>query len=390
MSLLSSDSSYPVTFIIDSLGAGGSERSLVELLPFYVRDGIDPVVISLEGTKNGFEEDVRDQGVDLYILDGLSPLQQLWATRRFLAEKKPALLHTTLYKANLIGRFAALGTGIPVLTSLVNTSYEDFRINNDPNLTPWKVEVVRIIDQTTSLLNTHFHAVAHTVKASAIEKLGIPPEKITVVERGRPSSTFTPPSQEERTQIRSQYGLDGEFLLLSVGRHEYQKNQIVMLKAMAHIAQSHPNVCLWIAGKEGNATSALREAICDMNLEGRVKLLGFRDDVHRLLSAADLFVFPSISEGLSGAVVEALAMQLPVICADIPALREIVEEGGNALTAPPHNHEILSRHIQTLVADKDRLRAFGARSREIFEHRFTIESTSRRMINMYSRVWNRS
>lgn len=118
----------------------------------------------------------------------------------------------------------------------------------------------------------------------------------------------------------------------------------------------------------------------------QVWFLGHREDVPDLLAAADLFVFLSLWEGLGGAVIEAMALGLPVVASDIPALREVLEVDRNATLVPPGSPRDLAGAITPLLDDQGRAKAFGARSRQIFEARFTLDRCTERMAALYERV----
>ena len=104
------------------------------------------------------------------------------------------------------------------------------------------------------------------------------------------------------------------------------------------------------------------------------------------MAAADLFVFPSLYEGLGCALIEAMALRLPIVASDIPVLHEVVEKGQNALLVQPASPVKLARAIETLLNDEDRTSEFGRRSREIFEERFTLEQSTQRMIELYHKI----
>ena len=121
--------------------------------------------------------------------------------------------------------------------------------------------------------------------------------------------------------------------------------------------------------------------------EARVRFLGHRSDVPELLAAADLFVFPSLFEGLPGAVIEAMALALPVVAADIPAVREVVEPGGSAVLVPTRDSAALAEALGSLLEDAERRESFGRRGREIFEERFTLAQSAEKMISFYRGLW---
>lgn len=118
--------------------------------------------------------------------------------------------------------------------------------------------------------------------------------------------------------------------------------------------------------------------------------MGHRDDVPDLLAAADLFVFPSLFEGLGGALIEAMALGLPIVASDLDAVREVVDEGRNAVLVPPASSRALADAIVMVLDDRRKAAAFGARSRVIFAERFTSDRSVARMIALYRDVVRKS
>jgi glycosyltransferase involved in cell wall biosynthesis len=376
--------SLRVLFVINGLGTGGAERSLAEMLPIFVREGVEPIVATLRRRSDGVEGWVRSEGYDVRLVDGARWPARLRGVRKLIRSECPDLVHTAIFEADVAGRIAAWGTGVPVLTSLVNTSYTKERLA-DPRVGRTKLAAVRLIDAWTSRhLTHHFHAITKAVKDAAVSSLGIPPQRITVVERGRDPARLGSPDAERRRCARQSLGIseDAE-VLVNVGRQEYQKGQRLLLEAMASLARSRNHVVLLIAGREGHASAELKELHDKLGLAGRVRFLGHRPDVPELLAAADAFVFPSLYEGLGGAVLEAMALGLPVIASNLPALREVVDDGRSGLLVPPCSAQAIVDAVTTVLAAPHQGRAMGSRGRAIFEERFTLERSARRMLALY-------
>ena len=380
-----------LVYLINGLGAGGAERSLAELLPFYGRAGIETTVVCLTATAIGVESDVRVSGCDLVFLPGRRLPQWTHSFRALIRAHRPDLIHTTLADANLVGRVGSAGTGIPVLTSLVNTPYVAARAK-DKRLRPWKVRIVREVDGWTARnLTTHFHALTHAVRDAYVETLRIPRDRITVIARGRDTVRLGVQTPERRRSVRHTLGLeDRHEVLINVARQEYQKGQRFLLEAFARLAASRPNLILLVAGRDGHQTPELRELHSRLGLGNRVRFLGHRTDIPDLLTASDIFVFPSLLEGLGGAVIEAMALGLPVIASDIPVLREVVEEGRTAELVEPESSIALAAAIESLLDDPGRRTAYGARAREVFAARFGIAQSAERMVEMYRAVASRT
>lgn len=377
-------------FVINSFGAGGAERSLVELLPKMEEHGIRPVVACLEYQDVGFEDEARMSGRDVRILEGNGRLGQIRSLRRVIRELRPSLVYTSLFDADIAGRLAAIGLDVPVMSLLANTAYDDARLA-DPNVNEKKLRLVQAVDGFTARhLTDHFHALSEAVKDSTVETLGVARNRISVVYRGRDGGRLGEAGTERRNRMRGALGLSEQTeVVLTVGRQEYQKGHKHLVSAFAGVASERPNAQLLIAGRQGHATNDLEGQIATLDLDQRVRLLGHRADVPDVLAAADLFVFPSVYEGLGGALIEALALGLPVVASDLPALREVVAENENALLVPPAQPEPLRAAIIELLGDPERLQGFGLRSREIFEERFQADAASEQFLALLESVARR-
>jgi len=314
---------------------------------------------------------------------------RLMALRRLIRKEQPDVVHTSLFEADVLGRIASIGLGSVVISSLVNTSYDPIRLHNR-DIKAVKLAAARTIDTWTArYLTAHFHAVSDAVKDAAVVTMRLPPDRITVIERGR-CGRFNEPSAQRRKIARLKLGLnETDEVIVNVGRQEYQKGQQYLLKAMVEVALRRPNTVLLIAGRQGHQSRRLEELRKELDLGDRVRLLGHREDVPDILTTADLFAFPSLYEGLGGALLEAMAFGLPIVATRLPAIGCVVEEGRNALLVERATVAPLAEAMIDLLADPDKAKAFGNRSREIFEARFTLDRCAARMIEFYRDIVTR-
>lgn len=377
-----------VLFVINGLGTGGAQRSLAEMLPGLLSRGISPMVVPLSRRQEGVEADVR-RLVEVQFLRSRRLAARALELRRIISRFHPDLIHTTISDSDFAGRLAALGTAVPVLTSLVNTPYVASRLK-DPNVRPLRLAAARLFDRATSRLTTHFHAITHAVKADAVQTLGIRPERITVIQRARDPARLGERTPARRAAARARLGLgQKDLIVINVARQEFQKGQRYLLDAFADVVAKHPDALLLIAGRAGLATADLKARAARSPAAPRIRFLGHRDDAPELLAAADVFAFPSLYEGLGGALIEAMALGLPIVASDIPAIREVVEVDGNAVLVPPADDVHLAAAIASLLADRQRREAYGRRSRSIFESRFGLEQSTAAMVRLYERVVGR-
>jgi glycosyltransferase involved in cell wall biosynthesis len=379
------DALVKVLYVINTLGTGGAERSLAEMLPGLANGGVDPVVAYLYPREHGVEAEIRGRGFRVVRLDADTFPGRVRELRALIARERPHLLHTTILESSLMGRIAALRTPTPVLTSLVNILYSEGRLS-DPHLRRWRVGVVRAVDAFTSrYLTDHFHAITGAVRREAAATMRIPPGRITVIERGRDPNRLGRSSPERRARVRRLLGLseDAE-ILISVGRQEYQKGHRTLLRALDFLAD-RPRLILLHAGRPGQETALLERMQRGLG-DNRVRFLGYREDLPDIMAGADLFVFPSMWEGLGGALIEAMALELPIVASRLDPVAEVVNEGVNALLVPPGEAAALARAIADLLDSPYQRREFGRSGRERFERLFTLDRSTRRMLDLYRRL----
>ncbi len=370
-------------FVINSFGAGGAERSLVELLPRFRSQGTTPIVACLDRSDVGFEDEVAAGGFDVRFLAASSRLGQIRDLRKVIKREQPSLVYTSLFDADLAGRIACIGIDVPVMSLLANTAYDAARLD-DPGVNANKLKIVKAVDGFTARhLTDHFHAVSQAVKDSTVETLGVERDRITVVYRGRDETRLGVPEPERRARTRTGLGIDDRTeMLITVGRQEYQKGHVHLVQAFSEVVRKRPDARLYIVGRDGHAAARIGGLIDELGVQDSVVRLGHRSDVPDLLAAADVFVFPSVYEGLGGALIEALGLGLPVVVSDLPALREVVIEGENGLVVPPADPDALTAALLELLDDPQRRSRFGRRGRQIFEQSFRAEDAAQRLFDL--------
>jgi glycosyltransferase involved in cell wall biosynthesis len=375
-----------VLYLIDSLIAGGAERSLAALAPHYARLGVRLDVAYLYERDNVWLPALRAAGAETVSLaGGGGRLGLIRRSARLLRERRPDVLHTTLFDADVTGRVASIGTRVPVVCSLVNAAYGPEQLA-DPALARWKVRAAQLVDLTTARRVTRFHAVSESVADAMAPRLKIPRTRIDVIPRGRDPEALGEPTPARRAAVRAALGAGPhDCLLLAVGRHEYQKGFDVLLHALAAVRDARPEVRLLLAGRTGAATAALEQLVASLGLGGAVELLGFRSDVADLLCAADAFVSASRWEGSPGGVLEAMALEAPIVATDIAPVREVLGDSGGAVLVPVDDAKALAAAVTAVLGDPrtgDRARA----ARERFRERYTIDRVAEQMVALYERA----
>lgn len=375
-----------VLHLIDGLGIGGTERSLVGNLSRLRDLGCQNIVGYLSGAGT-LVPDVEKNGATVIRLGGRGGRAgQFVRLLRVLRRERPDLLHTNLFWADQLGRVAGRLLGIPVVSTFVNTSYEPERLLDNPHLSPFKLGVVRRVDGLTARIGTHFIAVSATVAESNARWLHIERDRISVVHRGREVGAFAEPAQQARGAAAAEFGLTPDArVLLNVGRLSDQKGQRFLVEAMPTVLQRVPEAVLLIAG-EGRRREQLESRIAELTLGGSVRLLGNRRDVARLLAAADLFVFPSLFEGAAGAVIEAMLAGKAVLASDLPALRECLGDIHGSFFVPVGDVQGWAEGIIALLLDFAVLIQTGEMNRQLAQRMYNLDVSVKRQCEVYESV----
>lgn len=163
-------------------------------------------------------------------------------------------------------------------------------------------------------------------------------------------------------------------LAVYTGRLSEEKGLSDLIEAWAAVLRRRTNLRLWLVG-EGPLRDTLAEQIERLRIRGRCVLVGAFDSVEELLAAADLFVLPSHEEGMSLALLEAMAAGLPIVACDIPGNRALIENGISGLLVPPGQPIALAAMIELLLDDPDRAEAFGTAARQTALRQFSLDET---------------
>jgi len=375
-----------ILYLIDSLGPGGAERSLAAMAPAYASRGVELDVAFLID-RPGVHADLEAAGARLFPLDGTGGRAGwAWRAERLIAARRPDLVHTTLFEADVAGRIGASLARVPVVSSLVNVAYGADHAAA-PGMRRWKVQGAHLVDAATARRVVRFHANTRYVADVMAPRLHVPRDRLEVIPRGRDPQRLGRRDPDRRARVRAGLGIARDApLLVAVARQEHQKGLDALLEALPAVLAQTPGVRLLVAGRDGNQTPLLRATVHRLGLEPTVAFLGPRDDVADLLVAADAVVIPSRWEGLSNVLIEAMALEAPVVASDLPTLEDAAVDGDTALLVPPADPARLAAAIVATLADPAAARARAQRAHQRFLGRFTIDRVADQMLAFYDRA----
>lgn len=316
-----------------SLGRGGAERALVDIIVNSDPTRIRHIVCHLWGPDD-LAAPLRAIGCETICLDA-APSAPAWAgaafrLRRLIGDRRPELVQSATFEANIVARLATFGLGLPLLTWIVGMDYDpaSVRAAGWPRTTN---EARRLLDAVTArAAGSRFVACATAVRESAIARLGLRPERVDMIYNPVDLRTLEA-SNESAAAIRQRLGLDPEsFTWLIVGRLDPAKGHDILLRAFHDVVGRGGDAQLVIVGK-GPSEERLRGLAAELGLDRRVRFTGAVPSIAPYFASADGFVFPSLLEGLPVALLEAMCAGVPAIASDIPPHEEVVRDGETGL-----------------------------------------------------------
>lgn len=271
-----------------------------------------------------------------------------WRLVRLVRRLRPHVVHAHLFHANLAARLLARAAGAGRVISTVHV-VERRRL-------PARFALERL----TARLDDRTACVSEAVARFARERLGAAPGRLVVVPNGVDLARFA--ALPAREAARADLGLPGEGLVVgALGRLDPQKGLDVLVDAFARVrASTGAPVTLALAGA-GPEEAALRARVARLGLDGRVRFLGHRPDVPRVLAAMDVFCMPSRWEGFGLALVEAMAAGRPVIASHVDSLPEVLGDAG--VLVPPDDPAALAGALGALLDDPRRRDDLARRAR---------------------------
>jgi glycosyltransferase involved in cell wall biosynthesis len=349
-----------VLFVTTSLMRGGAETQVFLLAKGLALRGHGVGVVSLREPE-AYVGELVDLGVtvdSLAMRSGVADPRALLRLARVVHREHPQVVHGHMIHANLLARLARPLAWSPVLVSTAHNLIEGGRARD---------LAYRLTDPLTTLTtNVAQAAVDRFVRVGAV-----PARRIRRMPNGLDVDAFVV-DPAARAQTRDLLGVGDEFLWLTVGRLDPQKDYAVLLEAVANLPR--PGRTVLIAG-DGPLRGALEaEANRRGLMDGTVRFLGARSDVPNLMAAADAFVLSSAWEGLPMVLLEAAASSLPAVVTDVGGNAEVVVHERTGVVLPAHDPEALSSAMRRLEATPPAERAaWGHAARAHVEQHFHID-----------------
>jgi glycosyltransferase involved in cell wall biosynthesis len=353
-----------VLYLIGGGEFGGAEQHLLGLVNNLDSRQFHPqVAVFYEGE---FSARVRALGVPITVLrSDRRSLGGLHPVRDLIRDWRPHVLHTHGVRANLIGRLANRAEGYPA--KLVTTVHSILALDY-PKF--WKRMLFTSFERLTWPFVHEFILVSQAMKQDFLKK-GVPESKLSVVHNAI-DLPEQPVEHVPQTSLRELLGVGPDVLIIgTVARLHTVKGHTYLLQAIQKIVQERQDVVFpWFG--DGDLYEELQTEAKSLGVDSYVRMLGFRKDVPDMLPQLDLFVLPSLSEGLSVAILEALAVGVPVVATAVGGSPEVITSGEDGFLVPAADPEALAESVCLLVKDTSLRKRMAKAGQEMVYRRFTL------------------
>jgi sugar transferase (PEP-CTERM/EpsH1 system associated) len=361
-----------ILHVVDSLAAGGTELVVAALIE-CTESRFDHAVCSLRGSAPA-DNTVARLAVPVTFLGKRDGHDWGLALRiaRLCRRLRPQVVHARNW-GTIDAVIGARLAGVPVVIQ----SEHGRDVSDLDGQHRARLRVRRVL---APFIDMHVAVSAH-LQRWLLECVGVRPEKVRVVRNGVDATRFQP--LLERDRVRAQHGFSPADLVFgSVGRLTPVKDHRTLVEAFHTVATRHPHSRLILVG-DGSERSALEEQVRRHGFADSVRLVGQRDDVAQWLGIMDVFVLPSLGEGMSNAVLEAMAVGLPVIATAVGGNPEIVEQDVTGRLVPAAIPDALAGAMLSYCGNDGVRAVHGAAGRERAEQHFPLMQMIEGYVDVY-------
>lgn len=355
-------------------GSGGAQESYTGLLLGLDRSRYEVRALSLSA--GSAVARLRRLGIAVDVIDEPDDEAAVRELAAYLRRNEIDLVHSHMFRAEVIGTRAALAAGTPVIVATVHSS----RVRS-----PKDVALLARLTPHMDRLIVPSRSIAAKVHAE-----GRRAARYAVIPNGVDLSRFA--TQPAPCALRREYGLCREGLLIGVvARLEAEKGHRYLIEAMPEVVARYPHAWLAIVG-EGSQEATLQAQVASLPSPARERIVftGRRDDVAAVTADLDIAVLPSLREAQGISILEAMARRKPVVASRVGGIPEVITDGVEGLLVPPADSPALATAITRLLTDADLRRRMGDAGYATVAERFSVDAMVRRVEEVYDEELTRS
>jgi glycosyltransferase involved in cell wall biosynthesis len=289
-------------------------------------------------------------------IDPVQDLRSFFSLWRLMIQERPDIVHTHTSKAGILGRLAAKMASVP---TIVHTPHGHVFYGHFGAISS---RFFLLLERLFACITDCLVALTEEERKDYIKLSIIDPENVFTIHSGVKIDRFLSARVDVEEKKRT-LGLNPKAPVVgTVGWLLSIKGPMNLLKAMGRVWQERPEVELVYVGK-GELQEALETRAFQMGVFEKVKFLGWRDDIEEILPILDLFVLPSLNEGMGRVLVEAMAAGRPIVATKVGGIPDLVKHKETGLLVPPGNDQALAEAILQVLMDPARAREMGEKGK---------------------------
>ena len=314
------------------------------------------------------------------LVQPLHPAKDALATlslASFMKKNPYHIVHTHNSKAGFVGRLSAKLAGVPVIVHTVHGfSFHD----KEPR---WRQGLFRNAERLASHWCDCLIFISQPLVDWALKERVADPKKMVKIYSGIELERFTPVPEEEKKRLRKQWGLGEQDAVVGIVSKLWEgKGHVLLIEAFREIRRRKRDAKLLVVG-EGYLLKDLKNLVDQYGLNDAVVFTGFQSEVASILATFDVAVLPSLFEGMGRVLVEAMAMEKPVVASRVGGIPDLVEHGVNGYLVSPGDTKGLEQAIWTILDDPSLARRMGNEGRKRISNQFSAAT----MVHSIERVY---
>ena len=334
-----------------------------------------------DGLKNAKNNGVKLISVPFLVrrISPLNDIRALFELLQIIKIEKPDVVHTHTSKAGILGRLAAKFAKTP---HIIHTPHGHVFFGHFGSMLS---RIFLWIERLFGILTDRVVVLTNGERSDYTDRNVYPEDKLVQIHSGVDIEKFkqSPVSAVEK---KRSLGLDQNGLVVGfIGWLLPIKGPMHLLKAMEDVWRDYENTVLVFIGK-GDLDVDLRAAALKTGANGRVNFLGWRSDIEEIMPIFDIFVLPSLNEGMGRVLVEAMAAGKPIVASNVGGIPDLVEHDYNGLLVPPGDEKALAAAIRQLINDPAKAKMMGQRGQERC-HQFSVESMAEKIDALYMEIF---
>ena len=359
-----------VVHLVEELTIGGLERVLTTIVSNLNKEKYNVSVWCLR--EGGFFADkLVKEGIEVKILHILSSRNPVSICRlyKLFRSHKFDIIHTHAYSAGTSGRMSAFLAGIPVIISHNHSVYDYY--NTYYHFVEWFL----------SLITDRIICVSDIINRFANETQRINSKKLITIHNGIVSEHTV--SEKRTSGLRKELGIPVDHsVICTIAHMEEHKGIKYLLESASLLLQSRNDVSFLVVG-EGALKEKLKILCADLKIEENVIFAGERGDIPEILSLTDIFVLPSLREGLPLTILEAMACGKPVIATNVGGIPEVVKDGVSGILISPKDPEALHSAMNELLGDREKMKKMGHNGKRVYSESFDSKTMIGKIEDLY-------